>query len=61
MASWKDILVDVLTLTDETKKLNRDIERVESLLIDVDRRLIRVETVVDIASLQAGRVLPKGK
>lgn len=61
MASWKDILVDVLTLTDETKKLNRDIERVESLLTDVDRRLIRVETVVDIASLQAGKLLPKRK
>ncbi len=59
MASWKDILVDVLTLTDETKKLNKDIERVETLLTDVDRRLIRVETVVNIAALQAGRVLPK--
>ncbi len=61
MASWKDILVDVLTLTDETKKLNRDIERVESLLTDVDRRLIRVETVVDMATLQAAKVLPKPK
>ena len=61
MAGWKDSLVDVLTLTDETKKLNRDIERVESLLTDVDRRLIRVETVVDIASLQAGKLLPKRK
>lgn len=61
MASWKDILVDVLTLTDETKKLNKDIERVEALLTDVDRRLVRVETVVDIAALQAGRVLPKGE
>lgn len=61
MASWKDILVDVLTLTDETKKLNRDIERVESLLTDVDRRLIRVETVVDIAALQTGKILPKRK
>ena len=59
MASWKDILVDVLTLTDETKKLNKDIERVESLLTDVDRRLIRVETVVEIAALQSGKVLPK--
>ncbi len=58
MASWKDILVDVLTLTDETKKLNKDIERVESLLTDVDRRLIRVETVVEIATLQSGKVLP---
>ena len=59
MASWKDILVDVLTLTDETKKLNKDIERVESLLTDVDRRLIRVETVVEIATLQGGKALPK--
>lgn len=59
MASWKDILVDVLSLTDETKKLNRDIERVESLLTDVDKRLIRVETIVDIAALQSGKVLPK--
>ncbi len=61
MASWKDILVDVLTLTDETKKLNKDIERMELLLIEIDRRLVRVETVVDIAALQAVKVLPKNE
>ncbi len=50
MASWKDILVDVLTLTDETKKLNKDIERVEVLLTGIDRRLIRVETIVEMVA-----------
>lgn len=59
MASWKEVLIDVLTLSDETKKLNRDIGRVESLLTDVDKRLIRIETIVDIAALQSGKVLPK--
>ena len=58
MASWKDILVDVLTLTDETKKLNKDIERVEVLLTGIDRRLIRVETIVEMVAPETIQKLP---
>ncbi len=36
MADWKDMLVDVLRLTDEVKRMNRELERVESTLLGVD-------------------------
>ncbi|MDF1690711.1 MAG: hypothetical protein P1U57_13495 [Oleibacter sp.] len=55
MASWKDMLLDVLKLTDEVKQMNRDMERVEDRLIDVDKRVVKVEarldTYVEIARL----------
>lgn len=49
MAGWKDLLVDTLKLTDEVKRLNRDIERLENHVIGVDKRLVRLETMVEIA------------
>lgn len=49
MAGWKDLLLDTLKLTDEVKRLNRNIERLENHVIDVDKRLVRLETMVEIA------------
>lgn len=49
MAGWKDLLLDTLKLTDEVKRLNRDIERLETHVIGVDKRLVRLETMVEIA------------
>lgn len=57
MSSWKDLLLDTLKLTDEVKRLNRDIERLETHVLSVDKRLIRLETMVEIAEKQ--RQLPK--
>jgi hypothetical protein len=55
MASWKDMLLDVLKLTDDVKQMNRDMERVEDRLIDFDKRVVKVEarldTYVEIARL----------
>lgn len=56
MAGWKDLLLDTLKLTDEVKRLNRDIERLELHVINVDKRLVRLETMVEIAEKQ--RKLP---
>lgn len=56
MAGWKDLLLDTLKLTDEVKRLNRDIERLETHVISVDKRLVRLETMVEIAEKQ--RQLP---
>lgn len=53
MAGWKDMLLDVLRLTDEVKRMNRDIERVESTLINVDKRVVRLETLVEVAKAQS--------
>jgi hypothetical protein len=61
MASWKDMLLDVLRLTDEVKRMNRDIDRVESTLSNVDKRVVRLETLVEVAQAQASqpRIDPK--
>ena len=53
MADWKDMLVDVLRLTDEVKRMNRELERVESTLLGVDKRVVRLETMVEIAQAQS--------
>lgn len=54
MAGWKDILVDVLKLTDEVKRLNSTTERLSERTIDMDKRLVRLETMVEVA--QQGRI-----
>ena len=61
MAGFKDMLLDVLRLTDEVKRMNRDIERVEASLIDVDKRVVRLETVIEIAAVQGGQKQIKKK
>lgn len=50
MASWKDILLDVLKLTDEVKRLNSTTEKLSERTIDMDKRLVRLETMVEVAS-----------
>lgn len=52
MAGWKELLIDVLKLTDETKRLNRDIDRLQSHVVDVDKRLVRLETLIEVAKYQ---------
>ncbi|MES9990911.1 MAG: hypothetical protein ABW098_03095 [Candidatus Thiodiazotropha sp.] len=60
MSGFKDMLLDVLRLTDEVKRMNKDIERVESIMLDVDKRVVRLETIVEIAKAQGGQPrLPK--
>lgn len=49
MAGWKEMLLDVLKLTDEVKSLNKDIDRVQATLIDVDKRVVRLETMVEMS------------
>ena len=46
---WKEILFDVLKLTDEVKRLNAATETLSTRTIDMDKRLVRVETMVEIA------------
>jgi len=55
MASWKNILLDVLKLTDEVKRLNTQTEKLGDRTADIDKRVIRLETMVEIAQKQ----LPK--
>lgn len=52
MAGWKEMLLDVLKLTDETKRLNHDIDRLQDLVIDIDKRVVRLETFVEVGELK---------
>ena len=52
MGGWKDLLLDTLKLTDEVKRLNKDIERLELHVVDVDKRVVRLETLVEVAKSQ---------
>ncbi len=57
MAGWKDILIDVLKLTDEVKRLNQKSELLSERTIAIDKRVVRLETIIEIAEKQA--YLPK--
>lgn len=52
MAGWRELLLDTLKLSDEVRRLNRDIERLESHVVDVDKRVVRLETMVEIGRVQ---------
>jgi 3D (Asp-Asp-Asp) domain-containing protein len=52
MSGWKELLIDVLKLTDETKRLNQDINRLQTHVIDVDKRVVRLETLVEVSKYQ---------
>ena len=49
MASWKDILLDTLKLTDEVKRLNDKTEKLADRTFDIDKRLVRLETMIEVA------------
>jgi len=57
MAGWKDILMDVLKLTDEVKQLNDLTAKLNDRTIDIDKRLVRLETMVEIAQQSGGKHL----
>jgi len=52
MSGWKDLLIDILKLTDEVRRLNQTIERLQGHVIDVDKRLVRLETLVEVSKYQ---------
>ncbi len=52
MTTWKSILLDTLKLTDEVKRLNQQTEKLSERTIDMDKRLVRLETMVEIAQKQ---------
>ena len=59
MPGWKEILMDMLKLTDEVKRMNREIERQESHVVGVDKRVVRLETIIEIAQLKPKQIEPK--
>jgi hypothetical protein len=52
MANWTEILLNTLKLTDEVQKLNHLTEKLSDKTIDLDKRLVRIETLVEVAKYQ---------
>lgn len=48
MSGWKDIFLDMLKLTDETKRLNKDVDKLNDKVAGIDKRVVRLETIVEI-------------
>ena len=55
MASWKDILLDVLKLTDEVKRLDSLTEKLSDRTLDIDKRVVRLETMVEMTQKKLPR------
>ena len=53
MANWTDILLNTLKLTDEVQKLNGPTEKLSDKTIDLDNRLVRLKTLVEVAKYQS--------
>jgi len=53
LAGWKDILIDVIKLTDEVKRLNEKSELLSERTIAIDKRVVRLETIIEMAEKQA--------
>ena len=47
MAKLAEVLMNMLKLTDEVQRLNRDIERVETSITGINERVIRLESRLD--------------
>jgi len=52
MARGRSQSPDVLRLTDEVKRLNYQTEKLSDCTIEIDKRVVRLETMVELAQKQ---------
>ncbi len=57
MSSWKELVLDIIRLTDTVQRLDTKTEKLSELTTDIDKRVVRLETLVEVA--KAG--IPMGK
>ncbi len=43
--------MDTLKLTEEVKRLNKRTEKLADVTLDIDKRVVRLETMVEIAQI----------
>jgi len=53
MAGWREMLMDVIKLTDKVSSLNRDVEKLDNILREVDKRVVRLETALEFSARPA--------
>jgi len=58
MAGWKDLVLDIIKLTDTVKILNDRTEKLSAQTYEIDKRVVRIETLVEIAQYNK---IPDGK
>ena len=56
-----NILKDTVKLTDSVERLNSAALRLQDQVRDIDKRVVRLETVVEIAALQGSKQIPGTK
>ncbi len=49
MSRVADLLIDMLKLTEDVKRLNSGLERIQDHVMEVDKRVVRLETMVEMA------------
>jgi hypothetical protein len=56
MSSFTDLLMDLIKLTDSVKALDAKTERLAERTIDIDKRVVRLETFVEIGQGQQKKI-----
>ena len=49
MSGWKDLVLDIIKLTDTVKTLNDRTEKLSAQTHEIDKRVVRIETLVEVA------------
>jgi hypothetical protein len=52
MSGWKDLLLDIIKLTDSVKTLDTKTEKLSERTIEIDKRVVRLETLVEVAKFR---------
>lgn len=52
MSSFTDLLMDLIKLTDSVKALDAKTEKLSERTIDIDKRVVRLETFVEVGQGQ---------
>ncbi|RLB87776.1 MAG: hypothetical protein DRH26_14920 [Deltaproteobacteria bacterium] len=49
MSGWRDLVLDIIKLTDTVKTLNDRTEKLATQTHEIDKRVVRIETLVEVA------------
>ncbi len=49
MSGWKELVLDIIRLSDTVQRLNDMVEKLTDQTNDIDKRLVRLETFVEVA------------
>ena len=53
MSGWKELVLDIIKLTDTVKVLDSKVEKLTTQTNDIDKRVVRLETLVEIAKFKS--------